>query len=269
MENKKLIYFLTTCAVIIFIAMIPASAFSEGKTFSFRFESCTVTDALKEISAKSGVDIISNGTIKKEILRKSYVNRTIDSIITDLIRGENCAVVWNYNDGNLFSIDLFTPDEDIARRSLAGSNRNRSTVRDNSRSPFPSVDIDAINAARNNYLRDREADRSNNRSSSALSASRRPVERNSSNRIKANSNTVFGTSGRGNTNSSSVSGTSSGVSANIRRAISNKQNNKTDNNEPVTDPQPLPGLPTLPESPEPETGSGLEPPPMPPGLYND
>jgi hypothetical protein len=266
MENKKLIYFLTTCAVIIFIAMIPASAFSEGKTFSFRFESCTVTDALKEISAKSGVDIISNGTIKKEILRKSYVNRTIDSIITDLIRGENCAVVWNYNDGNLFSIDLFTPDEDTVRRPLAGSNGNRRTIRDNDRRPFPD---DVINTARASYLRNREADRSNNRSNITLPASRRSVERNSSNRINTNSNSVFGRSGRANTNNNSVSGNSSGVSANIRRSTKNKQNNKIDNNEPVTNPQPLPGSPALPESPEPETGSGLEPPPMPPGLYND
>ena len=266
MENKKLIYFLTTFAVIIFISIIPASALSEGKTFSFRFESCTVTDALKEISAKSGVDIISNGTLKKELLRKSYVNRSLDSIIADLIRGENCAIVWNYNDGNLFSIDLFTPDEDTVRKSLTGSNGNRRTIRDNDRSPFPD---DVINTARANYLRNREVNRSNNRSNITLPASRRSVERNSSNRINTNSNTVFGTSGRANSNSNTVSVTSSNVSANISRATTNKQNNITDDNEPITNPEQSPGSTALSELPDPETGSGLEPPPMPPGLYND
>ena len=105
MKNKKLILFLTTCTVIIIIAFLgtPVSALSGNSrnTFSFSFQNCTVSDALKKISEKSGIDILSNSSFKKEILRKSYVNKSLDSIIADLLRGENCAVIWNYNGGSL------------------------------------------------------------------------------------------------------------------------------------------------------------------------
>ena len=62
-----------------------------------------------------------------------------------------------------------------------------------------------------------------------------------------------------------MSGMSS-VSANIRRAAINRENIETDGEVEAIKPQPSPELPEMTEPPEPEKSTGLEPPPMPPGL---
>jgi hypothetical protein len=43
----------------------------------------------------------------------------LDRILADLLRGESCALVWNYSNGNLSSIGLYTFEKDskaISRR---------------------------------------------------------------------------------------------------------------------------------------------------------
>ena len=263
MENKKLILFIITCTSILFLSFImaPVSALSEknNNAFSFRFENCTVDDALREISAKSGIKIISKNGLKKEILIKSYSKRNIDSIIADLLRGENCSVVWNYSDGYLVSISLYTPDE--AKGNSGRPTEAYRAIRENGRNSFSgNREIDEVIKIRENKINGREVN-SRNRSNTSFPASRRPVEKNTSGKINTENNTVYGTASRTNTESKNVSGTSN-VSANIRRSIISKQNNETKvaDEEVVTKPQPSP------EPPEPEKGNGLERPPMPPGL---
>lgn len=285
MEYKKFILFLTTCTTIVFLAIFaaPVSALSEKNrnTFSFRFENCTVTEALREISENSGIDIISNGTLKKEILIKSFVNRSLDSIIADLLRGENCAVAWNYSDGNLYSIDLFTPDEDGLKRTGTRTTSISRTGRDNVRNAFSgNRSSDRINEIRGNYLRNRETNRQN-RPNTNRSTSRTTFNKEvSTSRTSLNRSYTTGVDRK----KSAVSGTSD-TYANIRRAtVKNKQNTETEEEKEAINPQPSPtssespessepselsessGLPEQPETPEPEKGNGLERPPMPPGL---
>jgi hypothetical protein len=276
MEYKKLILFLATCISIVFLAVFttPVSALSESNrnTFSFRFENCTVTDALKEISKKSGINIIITSTFKKEILRKSFVNRSLDSILADLLRGENCAVVWNYSGGNLHSIDLFTPDEGSLKRTGTRAAAIRSTGRDNTQSTFQgNTRNEGINETGNNYSRNRESNRLN-RSNTTVPIPRTTLNKDlPSLRVPVNKNYTTGI----NRKKTAVSG-SSRAYANMRRATANNnQNTGTDEVKETINPQPSPTSsesseisesPELPETPEPEKGNGLEPPPMPPGL---
>jgi hypothetical protein len=268
MKMKKLILFAAKFSLILFITLswTPVSALSENNsnTFSFRFENCTVTAALKELSEKSGVKIVSNGIIKKEIFQRSYNNKKLDSIIKDLLRGEDCSVVWNYRDGNLFSVNLYTPDENDVKGNAAGPNTfNRTNINRNS---FPdNADIDEITANRENYTRSRQIN-NRNRSNTSAPASRTPA---TSRRTTTENSAGFGSSRRTNTDGNSVSGTSS-IPANIRRALINKENNEEDTDNEIDQeeitPPPTPEAEDLPEPPEPETGSGLERPPMPPGM---
>ncbi len=262
MESKKLTLFVATCTAIILYALIgttvSASPENSSNTFSFRFENCTVADALREISAKSGINIISNGTLKKEIFRKSYTNRHLDSIIKDLLRGENCAVVWNYSEGNLHTIDLYTFDENGLKRTGDGSTAINRSGRDNNRSLLPgNRDIGEINQIRNRHFNN------SSRSNTTSSASRTSVNKNTSRKTNTANSAVYGTVKRTNTGGNTASGTSS-VSANIRRATINNKNSEADNE--TEEEEEVINTVSPPETPEPEIGSGLERPPMPPGL---
>lgn len=262
MENKKFFLFNTTFTAIVFLAIFttPVFSFSENNSnkYSFRFENCTVNDALGEISEKSGIDIISNGTFKKDIFRKSYINKNLDSIIADLLRGENCAVVWNYIAGNLNSIKLFTVDDKDLKRTGNESNARNRTARDTNRRSFPeNIDVDEIDAARNNYLRSR-AMNNRNRTNRTFPTSHTSASKNASKEKNSNRNSAFSTSNSTNGTTSNVSGISSGY-GNIRWSDNNQNIKSGEERKP-------PSYPELPESPETRNSNGLEPPPMPPGL---
>ncbi len=257
MDNKKHNLFFTTCAAVILFAIFctPVSALSDdsSKRFSFRFENCTVSDALSEISAKIGIDITAKSALKMEIASKSYVNRRLDSIINDLLRGENCAVVWNYNEGSLLSIDLYTFDENDVKRtgsaSISRSNSNTSFVNRNTREI--------------NQIRNRSLSSNSSRSNRSLSSSRTSAQRGTSGNTTSGSSTTYGTSGRTNTGGNTASG-SSRVSANMRRAVIDDQNSETDDE--TGEEEEANNTAPPPEEPEEEKGIGLERPPMPPGL---
>ena len=257
MDNKKHNLFFTTCAALILFAILctPVSALSDDsvKRFSFRFENCTVSDALSEISAKIGIDITAKSALKKEIASKSYVNRRLDSIINDLLRGEDCAVVWNYNEGSLFSIDLYTFDEnDVKRTGSVSINRSNST------SSFVNRNTREINQIRNRSLSSNSS-----RSNRSVSSSRTSAQRGASGNTTSGSSTTYGTSGRTNTGGNTASG-SSRVSANMRRAVIDNQNSETDDE--TGEEEEAKNTAPPPEEPEEEKGIGLERPPMPPGL---
>ena len=261
MDNKKHNLFLTACAAVILLAILwtPVSALSEdsGNRFSFRFEDCTVSDALTEISSKLGINITTKSTLKKEILKKSYVNRRLDSIINDLLRGENCAVVWNYNEGSLFSIDLYTFDEDdVKRAGSAGINRS------NRNSSLANRNTNEINQIRNRYSNTNSS--RSNRPNRSISSSRTLEERNASGNTTSKSSTAYSTSARTNTSGNTTASGTSRVSANMRRAVIKNQNTETDDDTGET--EEVNNTESTPEEPEPEKGSGLERPPMPPGL---
>lgn len=257
MENKKL-FLIISFTAILFLAffILPVFSLSEnkGNTYSFRFENCTINDALGDISKKSGIDIISNGAFKKEIFKKSYINKNLDSIIADLLRGENCAIVWNYNSGNLHSINLFTFDDNDLKRTGKTSNSINRTIRDANRRSLPeNIDVDEIDAARRNFLKSRTMN-SRNRPNRTSPASGKSAGRNSSRESNLYRNMAISTNGT----TGNVSDTSS-VSANIRRTDNNQNNQSGEKNERIEPP-------SSPEVPETEKGNGLEPPPMPPGL---
>ncbi|MBN2418832.1 MAG: hypothetical protein JXL81_05560 [Deltaproteobacteria bacterium] len=261
MKNKKLNFFLIIFSVIILFTILrtPVSALSEKNSdnFSFLFENCTVSDALKQISDKSGIIIILKGELKKDMLTKSYNNRHIDSIISSLLRGENCSIVWNYNNGNLYSVDIHTPDENAVKGRSTGSPVGNGARINNSPVRFPSnMSEDDMDEIRSNYLNSRTI---NARKRSATPSSRSRTSPENTPARRTGSNYTSGSSGR--TPIEDNVGDKPGVSANIRRHTINSQNKKT-NNEIEEEIIPPPS----PEPPDPEKGSGLERPPMPPGF---
>jgi hypothetical protein len=91
---------------ILFGASQCAEAKVKAETWSFDFMECSVSDALRQMSATTGVDIVTNVDRKKQLLYKSYRNQSIEQILKDLFRKENCAMVWHYTSNSLESVDI-------------------------------------------------------------------------------------------------------------------------------------------------------------------
>jgi hypothetical protein len=272
MRIKRYISFIHVYAVIFsftFSVQFYASAGPESDTFSFRFENCSISEALREISNKSGIKIILKSDTSKTILSKSYTNRKLDKIITDLLRGENCAVVWNYSRGNLLSIGLYTFDKD----NKVGSSRSFTEITpvpvpenenvSNSESLPIVQDVDSTSADEyreiaERFMIAREMER-NEGNDNSLPESRFPGRNRPLRRINEAGNAdaapgITNDSGAVNPGTDEATDSGTGGEANA-----------------VT-PEAPPGVPDeittppLPEAPDLLNFNGLEPPPMPPGL---
>ena len=264
MKNKNLILIFKVFTIIFISGFIPISvsalADSDEEIYTFRFENCTVADALREISSKSGINIISNNIITKEILSKSYTGKRLVKIISDLLRGENCAVVWNFNNGNLDSIGLYTYDEESSKGQQAVSRRISSPA-SNARSYSPGTRSSSRSAATrlnrsysgsDNIKTDHNNTgiRTNNRSNNNLPNFRSSDNNNRSTRVSTQRNRGSGTSR---------------YTTNKRKTIDNEKGSRLDEQEEVETVEDGASSAAPPE-PAPEKYNGLEPPPMPPGM---
>jgi len=71
------------------------------------FENCTVEEAIAQLSAETGVRIETSGPIKRRIGQRVYRNRAVEEILLDLLRSENCAVVWHFRGARLDAAVVF------------------------------------------------------------------------------------------------------------------------------------------------------------------
>lgn len=269
MKIKRFIYFIHVYAVIFsftFSAQFYASAGPAQETYSFHFENCSISQALREISNKSGIKIILKSDINKTILSKSYTNRKLDKIITDLLRGENCAVVWNYNGGNLASIGLYTFDKD----NKIGSRRSFTEI-----TPVPAQESGITNNSESlpivHEMNSPSADESREVAASYMMA--REMERN-----EGNDNNLPETRFQGRNRpfrrviGSGDAPGSVDDSGSVNPGIDETTESGAGEEENAVTPEAPPGVPDeintppLPEAPDPHNFNGLEPPPMPPGL---
>jgi hypothetical protein len=262
-------------AALLLSFLLSGSSFAStgpmGMTYSFRFENCTISEALREISQKSGVTIILKSDINKTIQGKSYNNRTLDKIITDLLRGENCAVVWNYNKGILASIGLYTFEKDgkgggsrMFIPDMTPPIRQAESEIERNNEVLPVVhDSDSSNADENreiaaSYMMARERAR-NGGTDNSLPESRfqginRPMRR-----VNGAENGDIAPNSA--VNSDTVNPGSDDTTVNNPGEVAN-----------VGTPEATPiipdetSTPPSPETPDPQNFNGLEPPPMPPGL---
>ncbi len=249
-----------------------ASAGRTMETYSFRFENCTISEALREISQKSGVTIILKSDINKTIQGKSYTNRTLDRIIADLLRGENCAVVWNYSKGILASIGLYTFEKDSKsvnmkffpnitppvrepEREIERNNEVPPVVQDTERvRADEDREIEARRALMaREMMRRRDIENDNDLPDPGFPGIRRPMRRVNEAGEVAPSGSADD-SGVVDLNTNETTGVVTGEEVNAGTPeVSPAVPDET-------------ATPPSPETPDPASFNGLEPPPMPPGF---
>ena len=97
------------CLVIVqlFLFFAPYESPAQLHYFSFEFKGCSLENALGQISHDTGIEISAPlDSLAGKIINKSYKNLKIESILTDMFQGRNYAIIWNYQEKQLFHVQI-------------------------------------------------------------------------------------------------------------------------------------------------------------------
>jgi hypothetical protein len=78
----------------------------ELRKWSFFFQNCAISDALKYIKEHTGVHISLNKKITKRVVQKSYKNVDIPFIIRDMLANEDYGMMLGFHGDRLVSINV-------------------------------------------------------------------------------------------------------------------------------------------------------------------
>lgn len=96
--------------------------------FSFEFNQCSVSEALHQISQGAGVKISAPfDELQNKKVKKAYKNIKIENIIADMLREQNYAIVWKYQNDRLVHVEIRLEENDASRRSLMEITLNASS----------------------------------------------------------------------------------------------------------------------------------------------
>ena len=96
----------------------------EDGLWSFSFNNVSVAEVLKQLSEKTGIDIVTSRPPQEKRVTKSYENQTIEEILRDVFRGANYTLVWDYDDRGIESIAVNFFDQGGARSDrVSGASR--------------------------------------------------------------------------------------------------------------------------------------------------
>ena len=109
---KKLNYILSFIIWLLFLFFIcftnsiSHAANVENRRWSFAFTNCPISEALRQITKVTGIDIVINRDRGKDVLSKAYKDQTIEQILRDFFRKENYAIIWYCGSKGFDGIDI-------------------------------------------------------------------------------------------------------------------------------------------------------------------
>ena len=106
----------------LFLSPIAQAEVTAPIKWSFEFDSCSYSQALEEISQKTGLDIKITRFPEGSIGKKIYKNKSLDYIISDLFRRFNHAVLYYYKEKNLDSVKVVLFEGQGSRQSVKMAN---------------------------------------------------------------------------------------------------------------------------------------------------
>jgi hypothetical protein len=86
--------------------ILSAAATDENALWSIDFRDISLSDALRQLSSKTGVAINADRDLEEEVITGSYRDKTIDQIIKGLFRGLSYSSTWYYKGGGVESIKI-------------------------------------------------------------------------------------------------------------------------------------------------------------------
>lgn len=134
---------------------------------SLEFNGCSVSEALDQISMVTGVKVKTNISTDKMTVNKYYKDKTIDHIVTDMLSGENYAMIRSFDDKKkLVSIGIWILDWSNERgnlRSVATNNPFEASLIERKNNPF-------VNAPANKPFEVNHTERNVNKNNPFLNA---------------------------------------------------------------------------------------------------
>jgi len=124
-----------------------AAARQEEQAALIGFQDCTVAEAIAQLSAETGVRIEISGPIKRRIGQRVYRNRAVEEILLDLLRSENCAVVWHFRGARLAAAVVFLAGDAIAMAFAAVDDPHGTGLGTNAASSSDTADDQQTEAA--------------------------------------------------------------------------------------------------------------------------
>ncbi len=207
----------------------------QNRTWSFDFSDISISDALSKIGHESSIEIILNGEPSKVALTKSYNHFTLDDIFMDMFSNQSFIALFNYNNHILSSINIWV----MPKADSMNGNSTTFNKRINNRKTFN--DQGQIKKIEHNP---------------GLSRQTREIQRSSNSKSISNKN-------------------KSNPSLHIRQSsslINRADGSKHDNQDKLSDHDELIDVDDNLDNdspPDQKQFSGLEPPPMPPGISFD
>ena len=111
MRRSETVLFCIIWLCFFFLTFIWANllyaAKAKSEKWSFDFENCTISEALRQVTDVTGIYIFTNKDKDKSLFRKSFEDETIERILTDLFRKKSCAMIWCYSDEGLDSVGIW------------------------------------------------------------------------------------------------------------------------------------------------------------------
>ena len=89
-----------------------------GRSVTYDFDDITIAQALMTISQDTGIEIKAPFDALQNKVRKNYTQADVDKIVTDLLRRQNYAIIWHYDDQQLVTIDIRIDDQQGQSRGL-------------------------------------------------------------------------------------------------------------------------------------------------------
>ena len=83
----------------------------ENARWSLHFSNVSIPEALEKITQTTGIKIITPKQLGKQVITRSYENKTIEHILKDMFRDMNYALVWSYGEKGIDSVRILALDK--------------------------------------------------------------------------------------------------------------------------------------------------------------
>ncbi|MGD9041299.1 MAG: hypothetical protein PVH82_16790, partial [Desulfobacteraceae bacterium] len=102
----------------------------ENALWSLQFENVSISEALEKIKQTTGIKIVRPSRLGRQLITRSYNNKTIEYILKDIFRDMNYALVWSHGEKGITSVRILALDRVGGTGATQSSDEVRPGIRE-------------------------------------------------------------------------------------------------------------------------------------------